>query len=407
MQIQDWLWHATFALVSTACIGWLLWRWLQSSDEPGTLIVRWIGTVIVLGIVFSFAAKARDEISRIVAVLVGAVGGLGLTIIWRQRICEFFASPFAGLYTGGSAQVDPAPFYSIAQGRRKRGEYDLAVAEVRKQLERFPTDFTGWMLLAEIQAEDLKNLSAARATIEELLLQPGHAAKNIAFALNREADWHLKLNQDSAGARAALEQVVMLLPDTEQAQLALQRIAHLASPEVLAQRIEPRRIQLPRGPADLGLRDTPLDIKPPEEDPATTAANYVRHLEEYPFDSEAREKLALIYARHYQRLDLASDQLEQLIGSPNQPAKSVVHWLNLLADLQIDMAADADLARQTLERIAELYSGSAFAASASNRIAHLKLELRPKQQSQVVKLGSYEENIGLKGGPFPKGPPTG
>ncbi len=407
MQIQDWVWHATVAVVSTACIGWLLWRWLQSSDEPAMLILRWIGTVIILGIVISFAARARDEISKIAAVLAGAVGGLGLTIIWRQRICEFFASPFVGLYTGGSAQPDPTPFYSLAQGRRKRGEFDLAIAEVRKQLERFPTDFTGWMLLAEIQAEDLKDLPAAQETIQEILRQPGHASKNIAFALSREADWHLKLHQDSAGARAALEQIVALLPDTEQAQLALQRIAHLGSPEWHAQRTEPRRIQLPRGPADLGLRATPLAIAAPEEDPATTAANYVRHLEEFPFDSEAREKLALIYARHYQRLDLASDQLEQLIGSPNQPAKSVVHWLNLLADLQIEMAADADLARQTLERIAARYPGSAFASSASNRMAHLKLELRPKQQSQVVKLGSYEENIGLKGGPFPKTPPTG
>jgi tetratricopeptide (TPR) repeat protein len=399
MQIQNWLWHATFALVSTACMAWMLWRWLKSSDEPGVLIVRWIASVIVIGIVFAFAARARDEMSKIAAVLVGAVGGLFMAIIWRQRFCEFVAGQISGLYTGGSAEPDPTPFYSIALGRRKRGQYDVALAEVQKQLERFPNDFTGWMLLAEIHAEDLKDLAAAQECIREILSQPGHAPKNIAFALNREADWHLKLNHDGVGARAALERILELLPDTEQAQLALQRIAHLAPSELLAERKEPRRIQLPSGPADLGLRDTPADLRPVPEDPVTTAANYVRHLEEFPFDNEAREKLALIYARHYQRLDLASDQLEQLIGSPNQPAKSVVHWLNLLADLQVDLAADPNLARQTLERITELYPGSAGAESARNRMAHLRLELRAKQQSQVVKLGSYEENIGLKGGP--------
>src|SRR5690348_18087515 len=55
------------------------------------------------------------------------------------------------------------------------------------------------------------------------------------------------------------------------------------------------------------------------------------HLEQHPLDTEAREKLAVIYADHYHRLDMATDELEQLIQQPNQPSRLVVRWLNLLA----------------------------------------------------------------------------
>jgi outer membrane protein assembly factor BamD (BamD/ComL family) len=138
--------------------------------------------------------------------------------------------------------------------------------------------------------------------------------------------------------------------------------------------------------------------KAPEADPASVAAGYVKHLEQHPLDTEAREKLAMLYADHYQRLDLAADQMEQLITHPSQPARNVARWLNLLADLQIRHSADYETVRQTVQRIIDLYPGSAAAQTARNRLDVLKLELRGKQRSQDVKLGSYEQDIGLKRG---------
>ena len=404
MNFWDWLWHATFGLASTVFIGWILWRWLKASDEPLVLVVRWIVTLVVLLPIFAFAARAKNEYTMIGSVLLGAVGGIIMIFVWRQPFCNFVADQFTALYTGGSAPTDPTPLYSIAQARRKQGRYEEAIEEVRSQLDRFPTDFTGWMLIAEIQAEDMKDLEGAKQTIDEILSQQGHAPKNFAYALNREADWHLKFNHDSAAARAAFERIVELLPDTEQAQLALQRIARLGPAAKLEEEQAQRKFLVQPGVENLGLRETPRDLIPADEDPGTTAANYVRHLEEFPYDNDSREKLALIYARHYQRLDMASDQLEQLIEFPNQPAKQVVHWLNLLADLQIELGSDPASARITLQRIIELYPKSAAAETALTRMAYLKLEMRPKQQSQAIKLGSYEENIGLKRGPFGKTP---
>jgi len=72
--------------------------------------------------------------------------------------------------------------YSIAQAKRNRGHYTEAVAEIRKQLAKFPGDFDGQLMLAAIEAENLNDLEGAAITIQRLCLQPGHGPRNIALA---------------------------------------------------------------------------------------------------------------------------------------------------------------------------------------------------------------------------------
>ena len=67
-----------------------------------------------------------------------------------------------------------------------------------------------------------------------------------------------------------------------------------------------------------------VTVPPAWLDPGEAAAAYVRHLEQHPLDMEAREKLAVLYAGHFKRLDLAASELEQMIAQPNQPPKLVV-----------------------------------------------------------------------------------
>jgi tetratricopeptide (TPR) repeat protein len=338
-------------------------------------------------------------LTKILAVGVAAISGIVLCAIWAPGLLGMLARPFTNLYDGGSHEVDPQPFYSIAEARRKQGKYLEAVAEVRKQLARFPGDYAGMMMLADIEAENLKDLHSAQMTVERVLSEPEQVPAHVAAALNRLADWHLKLGQDPDSARVALERIVQMCSETEYAYHATQRIAHLTSAEMLAEKKEPHRVQLGQYEQRVGLLTEPPAVQPPGDDAAAQAANYVKHLNQFPEDSDAREKLALIYAEHYQRLDLAAAQLEELIAQPNAPARQVVHWLNQLADLNIRHNADVVAARQALERIIGLYPKSAAAESAKNRIAHLQLELRSQKKSQAVKLGSYEQNIGLKGPP--------
>src|SRR5262249_45381552 len=149
--------------------------------------------------------------------------------------------------------------------------------------------------------------------------QPGHAPASIATALNHLADWHLKFGQDIDSAREALEKIATLLPDSEPARVAAHRLAHLGTTEHLLASHDRETIRLRPGVKNVGLLKDSSSLQQVTEDPAAKAAEYVKHLEEHPLDSEVREKLALIYAEHYQRLDLATEQLEQLLQEPNQP----------------------------------------------------------------------------------------
>jgi outer membrane protein assembly factor BamD (BamD/ComL family) len=380
---------------------WVFVRVLKRSEDPPQLIFKWVLTALIVGVMFWKVAPIVGEggyLGAFVGIPATAVCGLALAIVWRHNIASMFARPFTSLYDGGTAEIEPQPYYSIAEAKRKRGLYIEAVAEIRKQLARFPTDLQGQMMLAEIQAENLNDIEGADLTIQRICGQPGHAPINIAFALNTLADWRLKYGQDREGAQQALEKIVALYPGTELAIRAAQRIGHLATTERMIEPYDRQSVLVPEGVKNLGLLQSSAHLAPVETEPAKLAAHYVQHLEQHPFDSEAREKLAIIYADHYQRLDLAADQLDQLIELPNQPAKGVVHWLNLLADLQIRHGADYDIIHQTLERIVDRYPDHAAADLARTRMDLLKLELKGKVKNQDVKLGTYEQNIGLKHG---------
>jgi hypothetical protein len=180
---------------------------------------------------------------------------------------------------------------------------------------------------------------------------------------------------------------------------AAQRIAHLGGAEKILLAAHDRQpMTVPEGVKNIGLRDSMRDLISTEIDPTQQAADYVKHLEQHPLDTEAREKLAILYAGHYQRLDLATNQLVQLINEPNQPPRQVTHWLNLLADLQVRGGADYETVRPTLEKIIEHFPDTAAAELAQSRLDRLKLEIKGQKETPGVKLGVYEQNIGLKYG---------
>jgi len=386
--------------VVTALIGWILYSWFKRSDDRARLVSKWIISAVVIAITWWVAGSSYHEGAgwgaAFVIAIACAICGIVLGVTWGTDIGSLLAKPLTNLFDDGGEELEPRPYYSIAEAKRKRGRYREAAAEIRKQLARFPGDLTGTLMLAEIEAEHFTDLSSAQNTIERWICEPDHAPANVAAALSRLADWHLKMGQDPDSARAALQRIVDLLPDTEHAFLASQRLAHLATPAMLADRHDPKPIKMGEYEQRVGLVTGPLNLAPRDEAPGTTAANLVRHLEQHPLDSEARENLARIYAEHYQRLDLACDQLEQLISQTNAPMKHVARWLNMLADLQIKHASDSAAARLALQRIVDLFPRSAAAEAANSRIAHLQLELRANKKSQVVRLGSYEQNIGLK-----------
>ena len=395
------VWNIIARVWFIAIVGYVLFRSLRRSASPRALVGKWIATVaIVWFMVWKLAPLVWEgALQAFVVMHLVALCALGVAAIWRHSIAAVISRPFGSLYDGGEEQMQAQPAYSIAQAKRNRGKYPEAVSVIRQQLEKFPHDLEGHLLLADIQAQNLNDLAGAEVTLRRYCRQPKLAPVAIAAALNALADLHLKHAQDPDAARAALESIIEILPDSEWETQAAQRIAHLADRKFLVETHEGRTIAIPPGSPDIGLRSGRAATAPAEPDPERLAEEYVSQLEKHPLDTEAREKLALIYADHYGRLDLAADQLEQLISAPNQPARRVVHWLNFLADLQVRHGAGYETVRQTLMRIIERFPGAAAAQTAQNRLDHLRLELKVQQKSQTVRLGSYEKDAGLKRGP--------
>lgn len=388
-------------IVFLLSVGWFLWRWLKGTRDPALLIFRWILTAVaVAGLVYTGAfmrkSMAAGDRTAALGVLYAAVAGVFLAVVWVPVIVDYVGRKFGSLFDGGDDEVEPKPFYSIFHAQRKKGNYQAALTAIRDQLDKFPTDFEGQMLLAELQAENLNDLPGAEITINRLATQPDLAPANVASALSRLSDWHMHLTKDRDSAKKALEKIIELLPDTEMALQAAQRIARLSNTGMLLEAHDRQRVSVKKGVENLGLVRENGRLKVPEVDHAQAAADYVKHLEQHPLDTHAREKLAVLYATHYHRLDLALDQLEQLVQQPNATPKQIVHWLNLMADVQVKEGAEFERVRETLQRIIDQFPDLAAAESARRRLDILRLELKAKHNSRAVQLGEYEQNIGLK-----------
>ena len=399
MSHQTWMFIRGLLIVLGGIVvaGWVLWRTLKRSEDPARVAFKLFVTFLILGM-GGWAVYERTGYSMAGAFIVPFVCvfiGIALSIVWSPHVGAAMARPLTSLFDGGSEPPVPTPRYSVAESRRKQQKFREAIYEIHEQLAKFPNDVQLQLLLAEIQAEDLQDLQAAQLTLERFCAQD-HAPKNIAFALNSLADWHLKLAKAREGALAALEKIISRLPNTEEAHLASQRIAHLASNETLHASMERQPIHLREGEKNMGLRTGVPSAVPVEETPDQTVDRLVQHLGAYPLDIAAREKLAVLYGDHFQRPDLAAEQFDQIITAPSVPAKDVVRCLNLMADAQVKHGSSYEAIRSTLQRVIDLYPDRASAELARQRMEHIRLELKGKEMSQTVRLGSYEKDLGLK-----------
>lgn len=370
-------------------------RALQRSEDPVKILLKWLVTLALGGLYYWFVQR---KLAGATGSLLGDFGsafqiGIGaivlaviLTPMWATHIAHTLFSPITSLFDGGGEQVEPAPLYSRAETLRNRGKCREAIYAIHEELEKFPNDFRGQMLIAEILAENLNDLPGAEATIQRICAQKEHAPGQIAAALTHLADWHLHYDQDVDAARAAFEEVIARFPETEIARHASNRIAHLSEagrfvdarePHALVMKLHDEYAPLPK-PAELV----------PEIDLRAEAERLSQHLTAYPNDTEAREELAKIYADGFKRLDLATEQLEMLIALPSESPRRIAHWLNLLADLQVRCTGTTELAAATLNRIIERFPKQSFAEAARARLATLSLETKRYEKSRVVKLAS-------------------
>jgi tetratricopeptide (TPR) repeat protein len=364
-------------------------RAFKNAVDPTRLAVQWVITLLMAGGLCWFAWN-MSGLGRALVILVAVPMAIILSFVWAPSIGQLLFSPITSALDGGNEELTPMPLYSTAEALRKRGKYRESVYAIQEQLQKFPGDFIGHMMLAEIQAENLNDLQAAETTVRRFCAQPKHSPANTAFALNSLADWYLKLAQDRDAALRALEKIIELLPDSEFARTAANRIAHLATTEQLIHSREAATVKMKPGVEYLGLLKSQEHLLPKEKALKQEATELVSHLDAHPLDHEARERLAVIYAREYGRLDFATDQIEQLVALPNESPKHIARWLNLLADLQVEMTGKTDLAETTLRRIVDLFPNQSQSQMALDRITSLGLELKRFETTSVVKFNPGE-----------------
>ena len=375
-------------------VGYVAYALVKGSEQPLKIIIKVAVTLPLIYYSFHLARAMGPN-----GLFVVMIGALFVGIVWTPHIGNLVAGPLMGVFDGGNEPPEKKPLYSTAHAKRKRGEWQAAIDEVRGQLGRFPNDLEGTMLIAAIQAENLDDLSAASNTLDEFCHRPETTARQAASAWMALADWHLQINADVELAETVLRKIIARNPETEFALLAEQRLSHLVDArDTIVKRQNLDNITVPEGVKNLGLLDEPAIPLPAEENFEETTRAYIGHLHLNPNDLEVRQKLALIYARDFKRLDLAALELEQLISQRGCSPRQISGWLNLLATIQVEFGGEIETVRATLGRIPQLFPELSFAENARRRIELLNNELKGRKETTTVKLGVYEQNIGLKYG---------
>jgi hypothetical protein len=267
------------------------------------------------------------------------------------------------------------PTYTRAVVSVNFGRYSEAESEVIRELENCEDDFDGWMLLAELYANHFHDLPAADRAIRDLCDQPNVNGSQVSVALNRLADWHLKLGEDPAAARVALDDICRRLPGTHMAKMAGLRIHQLpATADALRAQQRGRTLHLP------SVTEDPAAARPEagrltSKDEALARANEcVENLTRNPNNVAERETLAMIYADRLFQADRGIEQLELLVGMPGQPDTKIAEWLARLAAWHLRYRGDRSAARGLWDRLVRDYPRTAEAFDAQRRIHLMDVE---------------------------------
>jgi hypothetical protein len=335
---------------SAMTLGWVLASALRSADAKSREDFRTLGVTCLLGL-------------GIPAGLILFCGGLPLVGFAGTLLL----APMVGCSRNFLQPPKLPPMYARAIARMKFGKYAQAEAEILKELENWEDDFEGWMMLADLYANQFNNLQDAEQTVLDICGQPETTASQQAVALHRLADWHLKLAKDPDAARRALLLICDRLKGSHLAHMAQLRIDQLpASAAELREEQSARAIPLPALGDQL---DDPADSGPIDRNKAATDANaLVEQLNQNPNNVAAREKLARVLAERLDKAQLGIEQIELLLQMPERSDAERSGWMGLVAAWEIKYRHDAQRGRGWLERLTREYPNSIQAFAARRRL---------------------------------------
>jgi tetratricopeptide (TPR) repeat protein len=208
-----------------------------------------------------------------------------------------------------------APIYSRAIAAIHFDKYEEAEKAVIHELESCEDDFEGWMMLAELYANQFNDLPAAQKLIHETCEHPGTTPSQFAVACHRLADWQLKLAQDPDAARAALEEICRRHPRSHLDRMARLRINQFRQPRGMAraqQGVKKIRLHALHGSArDSGAAPSAGLSR---QEAFARSQQCVERLTSNPDDIAAREELARLWAEDLDQVEMGVEQLELLLA---------------------------------------------------------------------------------------------
>jgi len=295
----------------------------------------------------------------------------------------------------------PRPTYSRALAKIAFDKFNEAEWEIIKQLEDEENDFDGWMLLADLYATHFHDLPSAERTVCELCDDPKTNAAQVAIALNRLADWHLRLDNNPVNARWALEQLCQRLPESHLARMAQMRIAQLpATREEWTRARQGRTVVLERlpdlpqivtrresgeapvAPTAAAPRPTAEHVERDPQSAALAEANQcVEHLKKDPDDLITRERFARLLAESLGKPEPAIEQLDLLLGVAQQ-AEQRAQWMMLQAEWHSRLRRDPDAAAAIWQRVISEFPASGQAFDAQRRLYLRQIEASVRERSK-------------------------
>jgi hypothetical protein len=358
--------------------GWLLIYLAVIS--AGFFVISTYWTAVTLGWILTRTARRLegDTLSDFKALCWTAFLGmllpaLGIALLGGWKLIGMAAAaillPIAGYAPSIIHTVKMPPMYAKAIAKMKFGKYSEAEWEIINQLEKSHDDFEGWMILADLYANQFNDIAEAEQTVLDICEQPKTTAPQLSIALHRLADWHLKRGDDPDAARRALQMIADRLPGSHLAHMAQLRMNQL--PQTTEELREQRVVK----PIPLPALGDAFDESPAEpaskearKEAEQSARTCVEKLTRNPNDVDTRERLARLLAEKLDQSDTALDQLALLFEMPEQPDGRRAEWLGLMAAWHFKYRQDAVSGRKTLEQLVDQFPNTSQAFAARRRL---------------------------------------
>jgi len=305
-------------------------------NPVGPLVIKIASSLLLLIGAWMLGGGGKIGVLLMIApmVLVG--------MLWVGPLMDFLGGNAINSLLGGGEKIEAKPLYSIAEAKWRQGKAKLAIDLIDDELAKFPCDFEGQMLKAQIQMESLRDFPSAEGTLLCIAAQPQHEPGQIARALFQLADWQQKKG-DKSSMKGTLTALRDRFPESGIEMTCAQRLARMEF--------------------SIDSNDS--------RDASEIVSECLKQLGEHPLDNHTREQLARVYFGRYGKPDLAWEEMNKLFANPFQQPRDISRWLNLMADWHLKKN-NIDGARQCMQQIIARYPDLPFSDEAKNRLTRIK-----------------------------------